>query len=120
MVNKEMFLSFIINFIFGFTMLCPLFYTGIFIIPSKNSVNHPLLQLVSVKQINNRHSFLTKLIGTKEEEDYSYEMANYLQVLITTCFFVFSFMEMAMFYVYNLKVNYETRFIKSYFDFLFL
>ena len=47
-------------------------------------------------------------------------MANYLQVLITTCFFVFSFMEMAMFYVYNLKVKYETRFIKSFFDFVFL
>ena len=56
-------------------------------------------------QIVMRHSFLKQLIGTKPEEDLSYE--NTLKVLIATTVAIVAlcFLETSTYFLYNAKVH---------------
>ena len=58
----------------------------------------------SVSQINTRHNFLDRFIGTKEEEDISYSKAYEvnLRVTVTTC--VCCVLEIALYFFYNRMV----------------
>ena len=60
---------------------------------------------VLVLQINERHEFLTKLIGSKEEEDRSYRNADKVMKATSTCMIVFSLLEVVIYYVYNYQVS---------------
>ena len=65
-----------------------------------------------VLQINERHEFLTKLIGSKEEEDRSYRNADAVMKATTTCMIVFSFLEVVIYYVYNYQVSNVNAFMR--------
>ena len=58
----------------------------------------------SVSQINARHNFLGRFIGTKEKEDISYSKASEvnLWVTVTTC--VCCMLEIALYFFYNRMV----------------
>ena len=60
---------------------------------------------VLVLQINERHEFLSNLIGSKEEEDRSYKNADEVMKATTSCMIVFSLLEIAIYYVYNYQVR---------------
>ena len=75
--------------------------------------------IIAVSQINSRHIFLKSLIGTKEEEDYSYENANSLLWTTTCLFFLFSVLEVVFFYLYNNKVTFLKIQVLSFF-FIFI
>ena len=49
--------------------------------------------------------FLKNLLGTKEEENTSYENCNLLVTVITALFLLFSVLEPVLFYLYNFKVQ---------------
>ena len=57
-----------------------------------------------MSQINTRHNFLDRFIGTKEEEDISYSNASKvnLRVTVTTC--VCCMLEIALYFFYNRQV----------------
>ena len=63
-----------------------------------------MISSFSVSQINTRHNFLDRFIGTKEEEDISYSNASKvnLRVTVTTC--VCCMLEIALYFFYNRKV----------------
>ena len=54
--------------------------------------------------ISNRHWFLKSLVGTKKEEEISYERIMTLVISVTTMIIVFSILEVAFFFIYNSKV----------------
>ena len=56
-------------------------------------------------QINSRHKFLDGFLGTKEEEDISFAMANKVNLwtTVTTC--VCCVLEMVLYFVFNRMVN---------------
>ena len=58
-----------------------------------------------MSQINARHNFLDRFIGTKEKEDISYSKATEvnLWVTVTTC--VCCMLEMALYLAYNRMVR---------------
>ena len=57
-----------------------------------------------MSQINTRHNFLDRFIGTKEQEDISYSKATEvnLWVTVTTC--VCCMLEIALYFFYNRMV----------------
>ena len=57
-----------------------------------------------MSQINARHNFLDRFIGTKEKEDISYSKASEvnLWVTVTTC--VCCMLEIALYFFYNRMV----------------
>ena len=63
-----------------------------------------MISSFSVSQINTRHNFLDRFIGTKEEEDISYSNASKvnLWVTVTTC--VCCMLEIALYFFYNRMV----------------
>ena len=79
-----------INFIFNAVLLFPLWYT--------------------VSKINERHEFLESLVTAKEKEKGSYDAANSILIGTIICFIVFSFLEMAFYYIYNHFVSSKTFF----------
>ena len=58
-----------------------------------------------MSQINTRHNFLTRFIGTKPQEDISFIKANEvnLWVTVTTC--VCCILEIGLYFAYNRVVN---------------
>ena len=64
-----------------------------------------MISLFLVSQINTRHNFLARFIGTKEQEDISYSKASEvnLWVTVTTC--VCCILEMALYFAYNRMVR---------------
>ena len=54
--------------------------------------------------ISSRHWFLKNLVGTKKEEEISYERIMTLAISVTTMIIVFSILEVAFFFIYNSKV----------------
>ena len=60
-----------------------------------------------MSQINARHNFLGRFIGTKEKEDISYSKAYEvnLWVTVTTC--VCCILEVSLYFAYNRMVGYN-------------
>ena len=61
--------------------------------------------MVSVNQINARHSFLDRFIGTQEKEDISYSQAYEVNLWVTATTVVCCMLEIAIYFAYNRKVN---------------
>ena len=59
----------------------------------------------SVYNINARHAFLTRLIGTKPEEDTSLEAVNHLATVVTVTTIVAWGLEVAFYFIYNRFVS---------------
>ena len=57
-----------------------------------------------VSQINTRHKFLDRFIGTKEQEDISYSNASEVNLLVTVITCVCCLLEIALYFFYNRKV----------------
>ena len=73
----EMISTFAVNIIFTIIMMVPLWFCGMMITQNKSQSNPSF----SVSQVMMRHSFLKKMILTKDGEDLSYE--NSMKVLTT-------------------------------------
>ena len=58
-----------------------------------------------VYNIKERHNVLRRTIGTRTEENESYEMALFLNKSLTPCLLLFLFMEMVCYFIYSNKVN---------------
>ena len=57
-------------------------------------------------KVHERHNFLISLLGvTKPEEDVSYTNVTNLVISITVCSILFSLGEVAMYFIYNYKVQ---------------
>ena len=83
--NIEMAWSLSINHLFSLVMLVPLWYTGY--------------------KIRSRHFFLRMLIGTKPEEDESFDNINNLLIVITLTIVFSCLMETFLYFLYNYKVK---------------
>ena len=59
----------------------------------------------SVSQINARHHFLARFIGTKDEEDISFNKANEVNLWVTTTTCVCCILEIILYFAYNRLVN---------------
>ena len=69
-----------------------------------------------VRQINSRHAFLSRFIGTKGKEKLSYNKVNEAKLWITVTTGLCCALEIILYFVYNRMVknlNYNTRH-KSY------
>ena len=55
-------------------------------------------------QINSRHNFLERFLGTKPEEDISYARANEANLWITLTTSLCCFLEIVLYFVYNRMV----------------
>ena len=55
-------------------------------------------------KINERHDLLSRTIGTRPEEDYSYEQAQVLIPVVIFCFVLGSVLEIVSYIVFNYKV----------------
>jgi len=80
-VNMEMAATMGVNMIISLLMICPLLYSG--------------------KKISIRHNLLSRTIGTKSEEDQSYQTVHTLQLVVTLCLVFFSLLEMVFYLTYN-------------------
>ena len=63
-----------------------------------------MISSFSVSQINTRHNFLDRFIGTKEEEDISYSNASKVNLCVTVTTCVCCMLEIALYFFYNRKV----------------
>ena len=52
-----------------------------------------------------RHTFLASLIGTRWEEDESYNSVIKYTIIYTACMVFFIIMEIITYYIYNMKVT---------------
>ena len=55
-------------------------------------------------KINERHEILGRTIGTRPEEDHSYEQAQVLIPVVIFCFVLGSVLEIVSYIVFNYKV----------------
>ena len=62
------------------------------------------LILFLVNQINSRHNFLNRFLGTKPEEDISYARANQVNLWITLTTSLCCVLEIVLYFVYNRMV----------------
>ena len=67
--------------------------------------NLKLIFSFSVSQINARHNFLDRFIGTKKKEDISYGKATEVNLCVTVTTCVCCMLEMALYFAYNRMVN---------------
>ena len=69
-----------------------------------------------MSQINSRHNFLARLIGTKDKENFSYSKATEVKLWVTVMTCVCCMLEIALYFVYNRMVNNVCKFffIKSF------
>ena len=58
-----------------------------------------------MSQINARHSFLSRFIGTQEKEDISYGQAYAVNLWVTVTTVVCCMLEIAIYFAYNRMVN---------------
>ena len=63
---------------------------------------HPIIADFKIKQ---RHGFLVETIGTKDEENISFNNSNNLMISVTACMLALSIMEFAAYILYNRKVS---------------
>ena len=76
--------------------------------------------LISVGQINARHNFLARFIGTFPKEDVSYSKANEVQLAVTVTTCTCCILEIGLYFFYNRLVNnkqanvYNSNFIISF------
>ena len=110
-VIQEVNATFLVNFLFSIALYLPLWYTGSIIKWNYNILSN----FFPVKQINDRQSFLKKLIGTKGDEDVSFEAGNYIWAVSLSCFFLFSVLEVLFFNLYNSLVRFLKIFLVFYF-----
>ena len=107
--EREMIWSFVVTSLYTAVMITPLFYTGCYIyLP----FTHWLIAIIvnSVYMINTRHQFLSRLIGTKPEEDLSLEAANHLATVVTLVTIAASMCEVAFFFLFNRIVSSHLEF----------
>ena len=64
--------------------------------------------MISGYQIRSRHFLLKKLIGTKPEEDLSFDNVNTLLITSTSVMIFSCIMEVLMYFLYNNKVFSES------------
>ena len=58
-----------------------------------------------MSQINARHHFLARFIGTKNEEDISFNKANDVQMWVTVTTSVCCILEIGLYFAYNRLVK---------------
>ena len=63
-----------------------------------------------MRQINARHNFLDRFIGTKELEDISYSKASEVNLWVTVMTCVCCILEMVLYFAYNRMVNIVCKF----------
>mgnify|MGYP007048366531 CR=1 FL=1 len=63
-----------------------------------------MISSFSVSQINARHNFLDRFIGTKEREDISFRKASEVNLLVTVTTCVCCILEVALYFAYNRMV----------------
>ena len=73
----------LINSLFTLLMICPLYYTGTGVM--FNGKFFIIKTSISVAKINDRHIFIQRLIGSKEDENVSYENGNKVAMVISIC-----------------------------------
>ena len=64
----------------------------------------------SVSQINARHNFLARFVGTKVKENQSYSKATEVNLWVTVMTCVCCMLEVALYFVYNRMVNIIAKF----------
>ena len=67
----------------------------------------------SVHNVNTRHQFLAKLIGTKPEEDKSVAAVNQLATAVSTSTVAVSLLELGFYFLYNRIVSDKTSTIHT-------
>ena len=73
-----------------------------------------ILNIILVQNIESRHNLLRRTIGTRSEENESYQTAQTLQLSITICLVLFSLLEMIFYFAYNNMVRHLFFFLLVY------
>ena len=63
------------------------------------------VSLFLVYQVDKRHTLLQQLMSVKDDEIASYENMNSINTIMTLLVFVFSFIEVAAYFLYLFKVS---------------
>ena len=58
-----------------------------------------------MSQINVRHDFLARFIGTKDKENFSYSKATEVKLWVTVMTCICCMLEVALYFAYNRMVN---------------
>ena len=94
----------LINSIFTLLMICPLYYTGTGVM--LNGRWFIIKTFISVAKINDRHNFIQRLIGSKEDENVSFENGNKVVMVVSICCLVFTALETLFYFLYNIRVSF--------------
>ena len=76
------------------------------------------IYLFSVSQINARHHFLIRFIGTQDRENISYDKATEVQLWVTVTTCICCVLEIGLYFAYNRMVNNND--CKTYFIYLII
>ena len=79
------------------------------IVPYDNPITNWFFHCFVVSQINTRHEFLARFVGTQEKEDISYNEANKLNLWVTLTTCLCCLLEIGLYFAYNKLV--KTMFI---------
>ena len=85
-------------------MICPLYYTGTGVM--FNGKCFIIKTFISVANINDRHNFIQRLIGSKEDENVSFENGNEVVMVVSICCLVFTALETLFYFLYNIRVSF--------------
>ena len=99
----------LINSIFTLLMICPLYYTGTGVM--LNGRWFIIKTFISVAKINDRHNFIQRLIGSKEDENVSFENGNEVVMVVSICCLVFTALETLFYFLFNIRVSFAFHFI---------
>ena len=99
----------LINSIFTLLMICPLYYTGTGVM--LNGRWFIIKTFISVAKINDRHNFIQRLIGSKEDENVSFENGNKVVMVVSICCLVFTALETLFYFLFNIRVSFAFHFI---------
>ena len=99
----------LINSIFTLLMICPLYYTGAGVM--FNGKCFIIKTFISVAKINDRHNFIQRLIGSKEDENVSFENGNEVVMVVSICCLVFTALETLFYFLFNIRVSFAFHFI---------
>ena len=101
----------LINSIFTLLIICPLSYTGAGVM--FNGKCFLIKTFISVAKINDCHTFIQRLIDSKEDENVSFENGNKVVMVVSICCLVFTALETLFYFLYNIRVSFAFYLICS-------
>ena len=106
-VNIEMICLYVVTLIVTLAMMVPVFWTGMSVLILRIYTNISIYIFIIVLNINERHSLLSRTIGTHPLENESHYRANLLLVLAPIILILSLTLELLLYIIYSRKVFWQ-------------